>query len=154
MSLPVRSHYPDEKQLERFMRLDLSRPEVIQIVRHLMTGCSCCLEVTRRFWERGELAAPIPRGSAEAREGKSTSERGDMTPRQASTELRDIVAELQVVRSRLMALEADLPGLREMGVEDLESMDEATEMRSVIQCVLADSIRPAIEDLEVLETRV
>lgn len=74
-----------------------------------------------------------------------------MTPTQASTELRDIVAELQVVRSRLLALEADLPASREMSVEDLESMDEATEMRSVIQCVLADSILPAIEDLQILE---
>ena len=74
-----------------------------------------------------------------------------MTPTQASTELRDIVAELQIVRSRLMALEADLPASREVSVEDLESMDETTEMRSVIQCVLADSIRPAIEDLQILE---
>ena len=76
-----------------------------------------------------------------------------MTPTQASTELRNIVAELQAVRSRLLALEADIPASREMRVEDLESMDEATEMRSVIQCVLADSILPAIEDLQILEIR-
>ena len=74
-----------------------------------------------------------------------------MTPTQARIELRNIVAELQAVRSRLMALEADLPASREMSVEDLESMNEATEIRSVIQCVLADSIRPAIEDLQILE---
>ena len=62
MSLSVRSQHPHEKQLQRFMRLELPRPEVVPIVRHLLTGCSCCLEVTRRFWERGESAASIPRG--------------------------------------------------------------------------------------------
>lgn len=70
MSLPVRSHHPHEKQLERFMRLELPRPEVVPIVRHLMTGCSCCLEVTRRYWELGESAAPmIPRGMPKPERG-------------------------------------------------------------------------------------
>ena len=76
MSLPVLSHHPDEKQLERFMRLDLSRPEVVPLVRHLMTGCRRCREVTRRFWELGESATPIPRGVPKPERGNQQRSEG------------------------------------------------------------------------------
>jgi uncharacterized membrane protein len=42
--------------LERFMRNELSRREVVPIVRHLLTGCTQCLQVTRPLWELGERA--------------------------------------------------------------------------------------------------
>ena len=50
-----RSH-PHEDQLERFMRLELSGPEVAQIICHLLAGCTRCLAVTRRLWALGERA--------------------------------------------------------------------------------------------------
>ena len=48
--------HPHPKQLERFLRGELSRPEVARVVRHLLTGCPACLQVTRRLWDLGDRA--------------------------------------------------------------------------------------------------
>jgi hypothetical protein len=67
----------------------------------------------------------------------------------AQAELRGIVVELESVRSRLVAIHARLPVPPEetaMLVGEKE-MDVSTEVRSVIECVLNDSIEPAIRDL-------
>ena len=67
----------------------------------------------------------------------------------AQAELREIVQELDAVRARLEEMHARLPVPPEetaMLVGERE-MDVATEIRSVIECVLTDSIRPAIRDL-------
>ena len=56
---------------------------------------------------------------------------------------------LEVLRNGLQRL-ADLlpPSNAEKEAEsNLEEMDEQTELRSVILCVLEDNLRPAIEDL-------
>ena len=45
-----RSHPPAE-QLKRFMRGELPLPEGLPIVRHMLSGCSECLKVTRPLWE-------------------------------------------------------------------------------------------------------
>jgi hypothetical protein len=45
---------PGAKELERFMRRELSRPEVLAVVRHLLTGCPRCVVVTRRSWDLGK----------------------------------------------------------------------------------------------------
>ena len=47
----VRQDHPDRTQLQRFMSGDLPRTEVALIVRHMLTGCTQCLQVTRQFWE-------------------------------------------------------------------------------------------------------
>ena len=39
-----------------FMLAELPRPEKASVVRHLLTGCTHCLEVTRGLWELGETA--------------------------------------------------------------------------------------------------
>lgn len=52
----VRQNHPHPEQLERFLRGELSRPEVAQVVRHLLTGCPSCLQVTRRLWDLGDRA--------------------------------------------------------------------------------------------------
>ena len=52
----VRQDHPSQEQLERFLRGGLSRPEVAEVVRHLMTGCPACLQVTRRLWDLGDRA--------------------------------------------------------------------------------------------------
>jgi hypothetical protein len=53
----VRWSHPHEEQLERFLRGELSLPEVLPIVRHLLKGCPQCLKVTRPI---GELMAQKP----------------------------------------------------------------------------------------------
>jgi len=67
----------------------------------------------------------------------------------AQAELRDIVEELDGIRRRLADIHARLPVPPEetaMLLGEAE-MDVATEVRSVIECVLNDSIEPAIRDL-------
>jgi hypothetical protein len=64
----------------------------------------------------------------------------------AQAELREIVTELELLRSRLLEIIETLP--KPPGeVENEDEMDVATEIRSVIECVLTDNIRPAIRDL-------
>ncbi len=67
----------------------------------------------------------------------------------AQAELQRIVEELDAIRCRLQDMHAELPVSAEetamlLGEKD---MDVATEVRSVIECVLNDSIQPAIRDL-------
>ena len=67
----------------------------------------------------------------------------------ARVELRSIVDALDSIRARLVDLHARLPVPPEetaMLVGEIE-MDFSTEVRSVIECVLNDSLRPAIRDL-------
>jgi len=67
----------------------------------------------------------------------------------AQAELRQTVEELEAIRSRLSDLHERLPVSPEetaMLTGEAE-MDFATEARSVIECVLADSLGPAIRDL-------
>ena len=53
----MREH-PDPDLLERFMRGEMAGseiPEGRKIVRHLLSGCPQCLEVTRRYWALGDM---------------------------------------------------------------------------------------------------
>lgn len=52
----VRRNHPDRVRLERFLRGELPRPEVAEVVRHLLAGCPACLQVTRRLWDLGDRA--------------------------------------------------------------------------------------------------
>jgi hypothetical protein len=69
-------------------------------------------------------------------------------PRAVERELRDIVRALESIGFRLMGVEATLPPetdrLRDVGKDET---DVVTEIRSVIQCVLKDSLQPLIGDL-------
>lgn len=62
----------------------------------------------------------------------------------AQAELRKIAEDLKVVRERLRVVQESLPGAPDRGDDE---MDIATELRSVIDCVLVDSIGPALRDL-------
>jgi hypothetical protein len=67
----------------------------------------------------------------------------------AQAELRGLVEDLDAIRFRLVDIHARLPVPPEetaMLVGEKE-MDISTEVRSVIECVLNDSIEPAIRDL-------
>lgn len=43
--------HPLAEQLESFMRGELPLPERLPIVRHMLSGCSECLKVTRPLWK-------------------------------------------------------------------------------------------------------
>lgn len=84
------------------------------------------------------------------------SEQSPLTTRAevaAQAELSEIVKELKALRLRLRNVRASLPvpgheSLRPL--QDEEDMDLSTEIRSVIECVLNDSLGPAIRDLGVV----
>lgn len=73
------------------------------------------------------------------------SERED----EAQARVRGVVEELRAIRLRLEEIAAGLPvSPREaMMLLGEEEPDVVTELRSTIECVLADQIRPAIRDL-------
>jgi hypothetical protein len=67
----------------------------------------------------------------------------------AQAELEEIGEALEAVAARLTALKGRLPvppteGLMLLGEEE---MDVSTEVRAVVECVLNDSLFPAIRDL-------
>jgi hypothetical protein len=67
----------------------------------------------------------------------------------ARTRLEQIVEGLQASREELMAIKASLPVSERQDVmyAGEEEWDFLTEARTVIECVLADWIGPAIRDL-------
>jgi len=64
----------------------------------------------------------------------------------------EVVDLLVEIASRLLALKFQLRGLAESlhapAEPDLEEEDEAGQLRSAIECVLVDSLEPAIANLE------
>jgi hypothetical protein len=68
----------------------------------------------------------------------------------AQAQLQEIAAELEAAQARLRAVHASLPvsPLEPVMLVGEEELDAATEMRSVIECVLNDSLGPAIRDLQ------
>jgi hypothetical protein len=67
----------------------------------------------------------------------------------AQEKLQKVVKDLQEIRAELADINKDLPvppseGMMLLGEEE---MDVSTEIRSVIECVVNDSILPAIRDL-------
>jgi hypothetical protein len=69
---------------------------------------------------------------------------------EAQAELRQVVEELKGIRARLRAIAGGLPVSPEelsMPMGEEEDPDVATEVRSIIECVLADQIGPAVRDL-------
>jgi hypothetical protein len=69
----------------------------------------------------------------------------------AQAELPHIVDRLTAIRSQLRQIVESLSGDpgEEASSLDEDEMDVTTEVRSIIECVLNDSIQPAIRDLRV-----
>jgi hypothetical protein len=70
---------------------------------------------------------------------------------EAHAEVRRIIEALESIRWRLLGVKLSLPEPIEETVrlqEVADEMDPAAELRTVIHCVLNDSLRPAIEDLQ------
>lgn len=72
-----------------------------------------------------------------------------ITIHDATAELHDLIRELEGLQGRLHGLRDNLPPAAiEAGPDDVNAdPDVATEMGRVIDCVLQDSIGPAIRDL-------
>ena len=73
-----------------------------------------------------------------------------MTDKEAEIrkELRQMVNDLEAIRAHLQEVVATLVAAGEDTVfEGDDEPDVATEVRSVVECVLADQIGPAIRDL-------
>lgn len=67
----------------------------------------------------------------------------------AREKLRNIAREVEEIGERLQEIHNQLPvppNVTGMLLEE-EEMDAATEMRTTIECVLQDNLRPAIRDL-------
>jgi hypothetical protein len=119
------NHHPEQSDLERFLRGELPRSEERAVVRHLLTAC--------------QRPIHYPRRDAKVSEGEEA----------ARSDLQEIVEELDGIRARLTELHGRLPVPAEetgMLVGEVE-MDFPTEVRSVIECVLNDSLRPMMRDL-------
>ncbi|HSK74853.1 MAG TPA: hypothetical protein VLQ45_00215 [Thermoanaerobaculia bacterium] len=66
----------------------------------------------------------------------------------ARDELHHVIQELEGLQGRLLNLRQGLPPSRERPEDDLNAdPDVSTEMGRVIECVLQDSIGPAVRDL-------
>jgi hypothetical protein len=63
--------HPEPAELQRFMRGESALAESCAVVRHLMTGCPQCLQVTCSIWRLGEeaLGTTLPRGVPALRAG-------------------------------------------------------------------------------------
>lgn len=68
----------------------------------------------------------------------------------AQAELRKAIEELRSIRLRLEEVHASLPDPAREGHLMMDEMewDMAAELRTVVECVLNDSLAPAIRDLE------
>jgi hypothetical protein len=74
----------------------------------------------------------------------------------AREQLREIAAELETIRFRLLGVQASLPpsSLEETPLLESDEMDAPTEIRTAIGCVLEDRIAPAIRALQETVARV
>ena len=65
----------------------------------------------------------------------------------AQEEIRDVVRDLEALRFRLLGVRASLPA---PAAEAEEERDAVVDARSILDCVLTDSIGPALRDLQKL----
>jgi hypothetical protein len=122
---------PDGRLLDlmAFLRGELARDEAREVVRHLLRAHTRRDSMTQKNH---------PAGDAEAA---------------AQARLREIVEELKTIERELRAVHQSLnPPPEARTAPDVESeadeRDVATEIRAVVECVLIDSLGPAIRDLQ------
>lgn len=62
--------------------------------------------------------------------------------------LRRVLDQLEALRWQLIGIKLSLPEPAERALEDVsDEWDAVTELRTVIECVLDDDLRPAFQDL-------
>jgi hypothetical protein len=138
------SGHPTEGELRRLVLGELARDETRVVVRHLLAGCEACRAVTRRLWSLGD-----PPG--ERRTGLDLEGGERMNEIEAAQgEIRAAVRDLRSIRLRLLGLVSTLPPspAETSPLLEVEPADPKTELRAVVECVVNDSLVPAIRDLE------
>jgi hypothetical protein len=141
--------FPDA--LAGLFRGELPRDEAREIVRHLLTGCPGCLQVTRRLWSLGEGPARIaisPQGEPRMTRKNSAASKAEAA---AQAQLKEIMEKLKAVEKEMREIHRSLDppeGAPAGSGVDEDENDISTEIRSVIECVLTDSLGPAIRDLQ------
>lgn len=68
-----------------------------------------------------------------------------ITEKDVREEIRDVARDLEALRFRLLGVRASLPAPRAAREEDA-----VADVRSILECVLEDSLRPALRDLRKL----
>jgi hypothetical protein len=142
---------PSTEELEGLFRGELPRDQTREIVRHLLTGCPGCLQVTRRLWNLGEVPTRIaisPQGELRMTRQNSTAGEAEAA---AQAQLKEIAEELKAIEKKLREIHKSLVPPEDARPEEVAESeadnDISTEIRSVIECVLTDSLGPAIRDL-------
>lgn len=132
------ARHPERDRLEALMRGALPRAEAQAVIRHLLAGCESCRQITGRLWRLSDEPLWIEGGNPLMNKIETAQE-----------QLREIVRELGALKLRLLEVKAGLlsspTGSGELQEE--EPPDLETEIRTVIECVLQDSLEPAIGDL-------
>jgi hypothetical protein len=131
---PDPREHPTTEQLERFMRGELPRKKRRAVVRHLLTGCPLCGQVTGPLWSGAQPEfEPTGRVSAMAAMVSAAQEML-LAMSKALAEHGGQLEELLAVLSRPQS-------------GDPESEEVLTKLLDVSRCVLAEHVRPAIADL-------
>jgi hypothetical protein len=131
-------HHPAEDLLSRLMRGEATRAEAREIVRHLLTGCPKCRELTSAAWNEMTVR------SVHGRTGRMTAL--DL----AKAQIGRMVESLYAIRYQLIGIQVSIPPTRqETSPEDLgNDPDAPTGIRAILANVLQDSLDPLIRDLE------
>jgi hypothetical protein len=110
----------------------------------MLGGDPGAVELRRAGFQPEDVALPFPGGLA----GGGVAMSADV--KAAQGQLQEIVRDLEAIRFRLLGVRESLPAspaeLVRLAEVDPEA-DLTTEIRTVIQCVLSDSLQPAIGDL-------
>jgi len=156
MKLIDSSLHPSRDALVGFLNGELPRAQVAVLVRHMLTGCPECTLIAclaRRLGrrKRHKTIAKMPRRVR----GQAVSIRWYLERRsallhqlrEARTQILHIAEDLSAIRYRLLGVQASLPaGTAETDrLLETDSMDEVTELRTTIACVLRDYLQPAEE---------
>jgi len=146
--------HPSRDALVGFMNGELRRTQAAVVVRHLLTGCPECALIAclaRRLGRRRKTIAKLPRRAP----GRAVPVRCDLERRsallnqlrKAQTEIVGIAENLSAIKYRLLGVQASLPaGTAEIDpLVETDSLDEATELRTTIACLIKDHLEPAEE---------
>jgi len=151
--------HPSRKTLAAFQRGEIPRAQAAEVVRHLLRGCPQCSLLAGWVWELGAAlrskkfratrvrtsgAGAVPIEGHRKRRLRMSQQLQD-----ARVQVMSIVQQLHAIKYRLVGVYASLPA----GIEELDRLvetdqpDDATELRTLVACVLSDYVEPAHEAL-------
>lgn len=136
--------HPSREQLARFLRGELSEEVRSTILRHLLARCPQCLPVTGRMWAQASGKVPAPKRRRRTSGGVPVSAAARAALESAAQErLLELAGVLQEVGQALKGIAEALPPPH----LPMDEESVTVELRALIDCVLTDLIRPAIESL-------